>query len=60
MLALQVIITNTADKDETKVYKYISNEFGELYAEKFRNKLIELFQTLSNYPFADHQKKILL
>lgn len=57
MPGLQVIITSSADKDETKIYKYISDEFGELYAEKFRNKLIELFQALSNHPLIGRPAK---
>ncbi len=60
MTALKVIITKKTDKDEIAIYEYISEEFGEVYAMKFRKKLIDLFQILSTHPFiADLQKMIL-
>lgn len=57
MPALTIIITNKADKDEIAIYKYISNEFGEVYAKKFRKKLISLFHILSTQPFIGRPAK---
>lgn len=58
MPALKVIITRAANIDDTKIYEYISDEFGELYSEKFRNKIIKLFQTLSGHPLIGRPAKI--
>jgi plasmid stabilization system protein ParE len=57
MSVLDIIITKKADKDEIDIYKYISNEFGEVYAKKFRKKLIDLFQILSTQPFIGRPAK---
>ncbi len=51
MIFYEVRVTQKADLDEQSVYKYISEKFGEIYAEKFRAKLIKTFQTLAKYPF---------
>ena len=57
MLVLTVIITQKADKDEIAIYEYISVEFGEVYAKKFRKKLIDLFNILSTQPFIGRPAK---
>jgi plasmid stabilization system protein ParE len=57
MSALNIIITQKADNDEIAIYKYISEEFGEVYAKKFRSKLINLFHTLSTQPFIGRPAK---
>ncbi len=61
MSAINIIITQKADKDELAIYKYIADdEFGEIYAKKFRKKLIDLFHALQpSLLLADLQKKIL-
>lgn len=51
MIVYKIQITLRADNDEQRIYKYISEKFGEVYAEKFRNKLVGLFKLLSRYPF---------
>jgi toxin ParE1/3/4 len=57
MIAYKVVVTKRADKDEEKVYKYISEKFGEVYAETFRNRLIQLFNLLSRQPFLGRPAK---
>ena len=47
MITYQVIVTHKADKDETHIYDYIFKEFGEIYANRFRDKLIKFFLLLS-------------
>jgi plasmid stabilization system protein ParE len=53
----KVIVTSKADSDEAAIYQYISEEFGEIYAEKFRGKLIEFFKLLSKHPFIGRPAK---
>ena len=48
---LNIVFTRKADKDELKIYQYISEAFGEVYATKFRSKLINLFYTLTKHPY---------
>lgn len=50
MALLLIKITKRADKDEQKIYRYIAEEFGEIYAQNFRHKLIETFYKLAKYP----------
>jgi toxin ParE1/3/4 len=57
MIAYKVIVTKKADKDEEKIYNYISKEFGQIYADKFRDKLIELFKLLSKQPLLGRPAK---
>lgn len=57
MSALNIIITHKADEDELAIYKYIADEFGEIYAKKFRKKLIDLFHILSIQPFIGRPAK---
>lgn len=51
MISYSILITSKADKDEQLIYEYITKTFGEVYAVKFRQKLIDLFKTLAKYPF---------
>jgi len=57
MMQFKVTITQKADKDEIGIYKYISEEFGEIYADKFRQKLILFFNLLSKQPFIGRPAK---
>ncbi len=43
-LSANVTITKKADNDESSIYLYVSNNFGKIYADKFRQKLIVLFK----------------
>jgi plasmid stabilization system protein ParE len=43
-------ITRKADKDEQMIYEYVLENFGEIYAKKFRTKIIQAFQKLQSYP----------
>jgi hypothetical protein len=43
MITYKVTVTEKANQDEEKTFKYISEKFGRVYAENFRKKLIELF-----------------
>lgn len=51
MISYEILITRHADKDEQLIYDYITDTFGEVYAIRFRQKLIGLFKTLAKYPF---------
>jgi plasmid stabilization system protein ParE len=51
MISYTLLVTRKADKDEQLIYEYIAKAFGEVYALKFRQKLIGLFTTLIKYPF---------
>lgn len=51
MIEYRITITGKADKDEAAIYKYISEKFGESYAENFREKLMDVFYLLSKQPF---------
>lgn len=57
MLALNILFTRKADKDEFAIYQYISETFGEVYATKFRSKLINLFYTLTEQPYIGRPAK---
>ena len=51
MFSLKITITQNADEDEIAIHKYISEEFGEIYAKDFQYKLIDLFRIISTNPF---------
>ncbi|MEO6455389.1 MAG: type II toxin-antitoxin system RelE/ParE family toxin [Ginsengibacter sp.] len=57
MPALSIVLAREADKDEIHIYQYITETFGEVYANKFRGKLIDLFHTLANQPFIGRPAK---
>ena len=46
----KISFTKRADKDEIKIYDYITENFGEIYADNFRQKLITFLQLLSKEP----------
>ena len=54
---LSITITKKADVDETAIYNYISEIFGSIYADKFRQRLIELFKLLARQPFIGRPAK---
>ena len=57
MPVLEIVFTRKADKDEIAIYQYISETFGQVYANKFRSKLIDLFRNLSNQPYIGRPAK---
>jgi plasmid stabilization system protein ParE len=57
MITYKVTVTEKANQDEEKTFKYISEKFGRLYAENFRKKLIELFTLLAKQPFIGRPAK---
>ena len=57
MPVLKIIFTRKADNDELTIYQHISKTFGEVYANKFRRKLIDLFNTLSSQPYIGRPAK---
>lgn len=50
--SLNILITQKADVDEASLYQYIEGRFGAIHADKFRSKLIELFNKLALMPAA--------
>ncbi len=46
----KISFTKRADKDEIKIYDYITEKFGEIYADNFRQRLITFLQLLSKEP----------
>jgi len=50
MTGYYIKFTRKADNDEQEVYNYIKEEFGEIYAVKFREKFIATVQQLAKYP----------
>ena len=49
--SLALLITEKANADEHAIFRYITEVFGSLYAERFRTKLIQLFQLVATQPF---------
>jgi plasmid stabilization system protein ParE len=58
MIHFALTITTKADKDEAEIYKYISEEFGVIYADKFRKKPFNLFNLLLKQPYIGRPAKI--
>ena len=57
MINHSIIFTSKADQDEASIFQYISDEFGLMYAEKFRAKLIIFFHLLSKHPYIGRPAK---
>ncbi len=55
--SLTIVITKSADKDETAIYKYISETFGQQYAKKFSERIIDFFRVLASHPFIGRPAK---
>ncbi len=50
MTEYSIRITKKADADEQMIYEYIIENFGEIYAKRFRERIINTFQKLQKYP----------
>lgn len=57
MKIYKIVLTRLADKDEGKIYTYIANEFGMIYADEFRKKLLDFLYVLAKYPFIGRPAK---
>ena len=57
MITYNLLITTKADNDEAGIHKYILEKFGEIYADNFRKKFIELFKLLAKQPFLGRPAK---
>ncbi len=57
MISYKIIVTRKADKDEAAIYRYILEKFGEIYADKFRKRLISFFELLSRQPLIGRPAK---
>lgn len=57
MITYKVLITTKADSDEAGIHNCILEKFGEIYADNFRKKLIELFKLLAKQPFLGRPAK---
>ena len=57
MIKYALTFTRKADKDEAAIYKYIAENFGEIYAEKFRTSFIKFCQLLTKQPFIGRTAK---
>ena len=57
MIKYSLIFTRKADEDETNIYKYITEQFGEIYADKFRASFIQFCELLSKQPFIGRPAK---
>jgi plasmid stabilization system protein ParE len=57
MISYSLKLTTKADEDEAGIYAYISDEFGNIYAEKFRTKFIEFCHLLTKQPLIGRPAK---
>lgn len=57
MIGLRITLTKKANKDEATIYKFILEKFGESYADRFREKLLDIFYLLSKQPFIGRPAK---
>ena len=57
MIGYTLNFTRKADKDESDIYKYIADKFGEVYAKKFRKNFIEFCHLLTKQPFIGRPAK---
>ena len=57
MITCSLNFTRKADNDEHNINGYISSEFGEVYAKKFRANLIEFCNILIKQPFIGRPAK---
>ena len=53
----KIAFTKRADKDEIKIYEYITKKFGEIYADNFRQKLIIFLELLGKQPYIGRPAK---
>ena len=52
-----ITFTKKADKDEIKIYEYITEKFGEIYADNFRQRLVTFLQLLGKQPYIGRPSK---
>jgi plasmid stabilization system protein ParE len=57
MINYSLTFTGKADKDEAEIYKYITEQFGEIYADKFRASFIQFCHLLTKQPFIGRPAK---
>lgn len=57
MTSYTLKFTRKADKDESDIYKYVTDKFGEIYAKQFRRNLIEFCHLLTKQPFIGRPAK---
>ena len=57
MINYSLTLTKKADKDEAEIYKYITEQFGEIYADRFRASFIQFCKLLSKQPFIGRPAK---
>jgi plasmid stabilization system protein ParE len=57
MINYTLTFTRKADKDEADIYEYITDKFGEIYAEKFRVNFIQFCNFLTRQPFIGRPAK---
>ena len=57
MISYTFSFTKKADKDEADIYKYITQKFGEIYAERFRSNFIQFCNLLTKQPFIGRPAK---
>ena len=60
MIGYTLNFTRKADKDESDIYKYIADKFGEVYAKKFRKNFIEFCHLVTKQPFIGRPAKTML
>ncbi len=57
MINYSLTFTGKADKNEADIYKYITEESGEIYAEKFRTSSVQFCHLLAKQPFIGRPTK---
>lgn len=50
MIKYSLRFTRKADEDEADIYKYIAEQFGEIYADQFRASFIQFCELLRKQP----------
>jgi plasmid stabilization system protein ParE len=57
MIKYSLIFTRKADEDEADIYKYITEQFGEIYADRFRVSFIQFCELPSKQLFIGRPAK---
>ncbi len=57
MIKYSLRFTRKADEDEADIYKYIAEQFGEIYADQFRASFIQFCELLRKQPFIGRPAK---
>ena len=57
MITYTLNFTKKADEDESDIYEYIADKFGEIHAQKFRSNFITFCQFLTKQPFIGRPAK---